>query len=303
MQRRRPFGRLGPRRRYTLPLDRMHTVIRIAHRPGRALSLAERIIFDHELVLILTGRGQVRVGGERFDYQPYDLLFLRPFERHAFSASEPEGSHIAVHFDLSPDVPADGDLDRRTPYEVRFARGLELPARVRLSPADAIVRDLTAVVEAVDDGSEIGQLEARLSLERALLALLRSGQAAAPGRTAHGSMHGWRRIERALRQIETRFDEPLTSDELAGTAGMSVSHFNRLFRQWVGQAPMNHLRQTRVARARTLLADPDLSVKQIAARTGFADPYHFSKVFRQVDGLPPTQYREALLAGRAGERG
>jgi AraC-like DNA-binding protein len=60
---------------------------------------------------------------------------------------------------------------------------------------------------------------------------------------------------------------------------------------------MEYLRRVRVRRARSLLGDVDLSIKEVARRVGFDDPYHFSKVFHKVDGLPPTLYREALLAG------
>jgi transcriptional regulator GlxA family with amidase domain len=60
---------------------------------------------------------------------------------------------------------------------------------------------------------------------------------------------------------------------------------------------MDYLRRVRVQQARVLLGDVDLSIKEIARRVGFDDPYHFSKVFHRIDGLPPTLYREALLAG------
>ncbi|MCX6945312.1 MAG: helix-turn-helix domain-containing protein [Opitutales bacterium] len=46
-----------------------------------------------------------------------------------------------------------------------------------------------------------------------------------------------------------------------------------------------------------MLADSRLAVKEVAARTGFRDTSHFSKVFRRVDGLAPAHYRDALLAG------
>ena len=60
---------------------------------------------------------------------------------------------------------------------------------------------------------------------------------------------------------------------------------------------MEYLRRVRVQQARVLLEDVDLSIKEIARRVGFEDPFHFSKVFHRIDGLPPSLYREALLAG------
>ena len=86
--------------------------------------------------------------------------------------------------------------------------------------------------------------------------------------------------------------------DLARAAGLSPSHFTRLFRLWTGLPPGEYLLRKRVEQACKLLGDPTLSIKEVAARSGFDDPYYFSKVFRRVDGLTPTLFREALLAGR-----
>jgi transcriptional regulator GlxA family with amidase domain len=58
---------------------------------------------------------------------------------------------------------------------------------------------------------------------------------------------------------------------------------------------MDWLRRLRVAEARRLLADLDLPVKEVGRRVGFEDPYHFSRVFRAIDGLSPSAHREAIL--------
>jgi AraC family transcriptional regulator of arabinose operon len=61
---------------------------------------------------------------------------------------------------------------------------------------------------------------------------------------------------------------------------------------------MELLRRARVEEARRLLAAGDLSIKQVAIACGFASPYHFSKVFRRIDGLPPSQYQASVLKGQ-----
>ena len=53
VQRHRPYGSIGPRKVIVLPIDQIHPVIRIAHRMTGAMTQTERIIFDHEIVLIL----------------------------------------------------------------------------------------------------------------------------------------------------------------------------------------------------------------------------------------------------------
>jgi transcriptional regulator GlxA family with amidase domain len=104
------------------------------------------------------------------------------------------------------------------------------------------------------------------------------------------------RMERAVMFMREHLAEKLAVDDLARVSGLSPGRFTRLFGQWTGYSPKDYLRRLRVGLARELLADAELPIKEIAARTGFDDPYHFSKVFHQLDGLSPTQYREAFLA-------
>jgi AraC-like DNA-binding protein len=56
-----------------------------------------------------------------------------------------------------------------------------------------------------------------------------------------------------------------------------------------------YLQALRVRRARALLADPDLSVTEVAYAAGFNDLSNFDKVFRKIVGVPPSAYRKAIL--------
>ncbi|MGH7213434.1 MAG: helix-turn-helix domain-containing protein [Tepidisphaeraceae bacterium] len=303
IQRLRPFGRLAPRRVLPLPPEKIHPVIRIAHRPRTALRIVERIIFDHELVLFLEGRGELMFSGaERCSVGPHHLLFIPPFAPHAIEVKG-RCEHVAVHFDFAPGVPPHArDPERRKPYEVQLAHGLSLPRHVVLSPSDRVEESLIELVRAREQQGPLAELEASALLTRVILLLLqRSSRTTARHASSNGSSrHRTQvRLERALAFTEAHFNEKLSAAQLAEVAGLSASHFNRLFHGWTGYSPIEYLRRLRVDKARKLLADVDLSIKEIAHRCGFDDAYHFSKVFRQVDGLPPTRFRESLLTDRA----
>lgn len=79
--------------------------------------------------------------------------------------------------------------------------------------------------------------------------------------------------------------------ELAEDMGYSVNHFTRLFRQRTGTTPKQYLLTRRLAQARGLLAE-GLPVQQAARRCGFDDPLYFSRLFKQLFGVPPSQVPE-----------
>jgi AraC-like DNA-binding protein len=300
VQRRGPFGRLGRRRMIDLSLGQIRPLVRIAHRVDRPLNLEERIIFDHEFVLLTSGRGAVEIAGRGTPFAAGHLVLIRPYLPHRFATDTAAGSHLAVHFDLAPGVPPNERLAARRPYQVRLPAGLELPTHGRAPVGSPLARRFGDIVDRFAERTEPARLAVSGMLMRIIADL--AGQPEAhdtpdPAVDRLGAANVVR-LKRAAAFIDAHLDRPLDVDTIADAAGLSPSYFARLFRAWSGRSVMRYVRQQRVHRARQLLADVDLSIKQVAARCGFDDPYHFSRVFREEDGLPPSQYRAALLAGR-----
>jgi|GEM_PF-5495839 len=101
------------------------------------------------------------------------------------------------------------------------------------------------------------------------------------------------RIVEAQRYIDTHLDEPCTVARLARHCGLSPSHFSHLFQKTIGLTPMEFLRRRRVDHAKLMLAESDYSVSEVAEQVGYADPFHFSRVFSKLEGMSPSAYRES----------
>ena len=291
-------ARRGPRRPFTLAIDEVHPWIRIAHIQTSALRISSRIIFDHEFVLILRGEGELIVGEERFEIRPHRLFFIGPYLPHEFRSKRGSmGEHLAVHFDLAPGFPPfASNVGRRRPYEVRLSHGLSLPTCTDLASGHTIEQCLIELVQARNAGGPTAPLEASTLLQRAILLLLKAKQRPKPD-AAHDERNRVR-MERVVAHIRENFAQDLPVSELSEVAGLSPAHLARMFTQWTGSTPAEYVRMAKIERARALMGQVDLSIKEVARVTGFKNQYHFSRVFRQVDGLTPTLYREAKLAGR-----
>jgi transcriptional regulator GlxA family with amidase domain len=100
------------------------------------------------------------------------------------------------------------------------------------------------------------------------------------------------RIRLARTLIDTRFDTPISLDELAHVAGFSMYHFIRIFRHVYKQTPHQCLVMHRVDKAKHLLRSTDLSVTDICFDVGFQSVGSFSATFRKLTGLSPSSYRE-----------
>ncbi|MER7563833.1 helix-turn-helix domain-containing protein [Streptomyces sp. NPDC097941] len=151
------------------------------------------------------------------------------------------------------------------------------------TPPDTASPGDRAVV-AVAHGTTAREL-ALCALEEVVL--LAAGAAPGPG-TGTGVDP---RVQRAQELIAADPGAPHTVRSLAVQVSLSPSRFAHLFTRQLGRSPMRALREARLLHAARLLESTDLSVERVAAASGFASPFHFSRVFRDRYGTPPGAYR------------
>jgi AraC family transcriptional regulator len=97
--------------------------------------------------------------------------------------------------------------------------------------------------------------------------------------------------------VDAHLDERIAVAHLASLIGLSERHFARRFREATGQSVHAFVEQARLRRARALLAEPDLSIKQVAFALGFASPANFSDAFLRQSGERPAAFRRRVASG------
>ena len=101
------------------------------------------------------------------------------------------------------------------------------------------------------------------------------------------------RLQRAIAHIAKHYGRQVPESEVALACEMSPSRFCREFKAAFGLTYVDYLARHRVTEAKRLLGNLDMSVTDVAAAVGFADPSYFTRVFRRIAGASPTEYREA----------
>lgn len=99
------------------------------------------------------------------------------------------------------------------------------------------------------------------------------------------------RISRVITLMHHAMHRKLSLCELAGETRLSVSRLCHLFKSQTGFGPAQYLKSLRIQLGKELLENSELSVKEIAARVGYADPSRFVEDFRKIYELPPMRYR------------
>lgn len=100
------------------------------------------------------------------------------------------------------------------------------------------------------------------------------------------------RIKAMLSCIHSRYDSELTTADIAASASVSESECLRCFRSTIGTTPIQYLKQYRIQQAARMLTESRDRVSDIAVTCGFQDMSYFTRVFRQITGFSPTEYRK-----------
>ena len=115
-----------------------------------------------------------------------------------------------------------------------------------------------------------------------------------PAAVAHGPDHA---LADLLPWALQRIEQPLTVRDLARQAGMSSRNLARHFHAVTGVSPLRWLLTQRVRRAQELLETSDLSVEQVATRTGMGTATTLRRHFNHQLGVPPETYRRTFASG------
>lgn len=99
-------------------------------------------------------------------------------------------------------------------------------------------------------------------------------------------------IGKSLRYIETHLYEPLSVEQIAASAGMSTSHFSRLFRAETGNSPHEYIILKRIDAAQGLLYTSSLSIREIALQIGYNSESNFIVSFKKNVGVSPSRFRK-----------
>ncbi|MEC0332324.1 helix-turn-helix domain-containing protein [Paenibacillus macerans] len=104
-----------------------------------------------------------------------------------------------------------------------------------------------------------------------------------PGETGYG--------ERIIRYLEAHFCEEIVFEEMAKDIGISYSYMRKIVYELTGKSLIDYINLLRIEKAKRLLLETKLNMKQIAAEVGYYNVQSFNRFFRKYEGMPPSSYK------------
>ena len=247
------------------------------------------LCYSQGIIIIVQGRKRVFFNQNAYDYNPDNYLVLTvPLAAECETLVEPGKPLLSLVLDL--DMGILSELVRIFDDHGLLGQSDSISENKGLFVShctDALsctLERLSACLNSPIESDIIGT-----GLVREIFYHILSGPQAAPlfALVSHNTQLS--RMERVLKHLHNNFQGQLDVEQLAGMANMSTSSFHRNFKQITAASPIQYIKKIRLSRARELLTDQGLKVKQAAARVGYESPTQFSREFSRYYGQSPSE--------------
>lgn len=99
-------------------------------------------------------------------------------------------------------------------------------------------------------------------------------------------------MDRAIEYIRSNYYKDLNLAVVSNYISLNYSYFSHMFKEFTGQNFVDYLKMVRIEEARKLLKESDYKVFEISEKVGYKNPKQFARVFRELEGISPKEYRE-----------
>ncbi|MFC5471380.1 AraC family transcriptional regulator [Cohnella suwonensis] len=243
-----------------------------------------------EVLYFVSGQATIECGSLPLDFRAGEICVVNSNELHYGISHSEDLSYYAMIVDISLLHSHAADA-----VEKKFITPI---SQNRLLFQNRISDDLrvSGCMLAINDELEtktIGyELSVKAHLYRLLTLLVRHYVATVREQDEYRArLKELERLAPVFLYIDEHAKEKLTVQQLADVAGLSRFHFSRLFKQVTDKSLVEYVNLVRINQSESLLRDRRLTISEIALATGFSDIYYFSRTFKKLKNVSPSEWR------------
>lgn len=244
-----------------------------------------------EIAYVMSGEGKYIIEGQNFDIKEGDLLVFNPGVHHQ-AVYDPKAEVKATEFFI-------GFID--VTLKAGMKNYIEVPqGGYIIHTTGELKQRIFKICSSMSAESAI-KWQGRYYMLKAylmqLLLLLVREQVEIPTPRKGYSFESVNKkyvVEQVVSYFEDHYSEKISLDTIAENTYMSPFYISRVFKSETGDTPIHHLIKIRLEKAMELLkTEENVNIQEVAARVGYDDAYHFSKLFKKHFGMSPSQAKKA----------
>lgn len=243
------------------------------------------IVYLPRILIVGKGRKRAFLGGETYVYDPSNYLVLSvplPAECETEASPDEPVLLLAIHLEQATVGEMMLELDEPSVSDSPTPRGI-CSTPMDKEMAGAVIRLLECLQKPADS-----RILGRQIVREIVYRVLQSEQGGALRALASRDEH-FSRIARVLRHIHADYAKQISIEELARKAGMSAAAFHHYFKKVTSSSPLQYIKRVRLDQAKLLMAHEGYNASTAAQAVGYESPSQFSREFKRVYGITPSE--------------
>ena len=248
-----------------------------------------------EMVYIDEGRVKIKRDGESLVLEQGEIVFHRPNEFHSIKALDSSPTFFVMSFVCHS--PLVGYLEK---YHTVLSQRLcgFIASIIKEAESTYVIHKNDPTLKKLikkEDPPIGGEQLIKTYLEQFLILLIRSiAKKEAPRVFPSKESMENHLVSAAKRFLEEKAEEPFRVNDLCAALGYSKSYLSKLFREQTGETIKGFAIRQKIKLAKRLIREGNLNFAQISDKLSFDNPQYFSRVFKRVTGLTPTEFKSSL---------
>lgn len=241
-----------------------------------------------ELDFIRSGNGRYYIDGKFYEVTEGDLIILNPGVKHRSLVSDKDNPANEFFIGLTDLI-----------FKDKIENQIPLPeGKCVIHTAGKFRQRIYSICKAMETENAICQVGKYQMLKSYLIQLLvlmlreQTDVETKQQGCAFDSTNKKYVVNQIIKYFEEHYSEKISLDRIAENMYISPFYISKIFKSETGEAPIRHLIDIRLEKAKELLeSDVTQSIQSIAAQVGYEDAYHFSKLFKKKYGVAPSKLR------------
>ncbi|WP_218840249.1 AraC family transcriptional regulator [Spirosoma fluviale] len=235
------------------------------------------------LILISQGGGKQQINTDTFELKANDVLFIREGHLNAIKSIEADTKGYFVYIDstLLPQLFIDNVLLHRLTFH---------PKQSVTRPDMEWICNCCELLSSQDKDDQYAY-QIQIGLLRTIILKLAGASVAPPSKPK-------RQIEITMLFKELLYENFLTCRDVAfyaNSLSVSINYLNRCVNQMTNKPPKQHINEMVITHSKVLLQSPAQDVSQVAFALNFSAPSYFGRLFKQLTGKTPTEYKKTFM--------
>jgi AraC-like DNA-binding protein len=250
------------------------------------------VVYQPNIVVVGRGRKRCYLGDKVYQYDPTHYLVLSvPLPAESEWDASPEEPVLVLAINVQPTMLGEMLLEMDEPLPPVGPTPLGISTTPMSEELGGAVIRLLECLKAPLDSRMLGRQTVREVVYRVLCGEQGGSLRALASRDDH-----FARIARVLRHMHAEYARPLSAEEMAKKAGMSVPAFHHHFKLVTASSPLQYLKRVRLDQARRLMAHDGYNAGTAARAVGYESPSQFGREFKRLFGVTPVEEAEQTRA-------